>query len=116
MVDDKNSFAGAFFEQFPQPTKIEGSNIISLKQNDTGFVVKLTKLIPNPNVSESSGEIDMSNFRQDSSEKVNVTKQYDFSNSSEMAEWIALTGGGDMSKVALKAAAEKLVAQYKKFN
>ena len=115
-VDDKNSFAGAFFEQFPQPTKIDGSNIISLDQNDTGFVVKFAKLIPNPNVSESSGEIDMSNFRQDSSEKVNVTKQYDFSNSTEMSEWIALTGGGDMSKAARKAAAEKIVAYYKKFN
>ena len=87
-VDDKNSFAGAFFEEFPQPTRIEGSNIINLEQTDTGFVVTLTKLIPNPNVSESSGEIDMSNFRQDSSEKVNVTKEYDFSNSTEMSEWI----------------------------
>ena len=115
-VDDKNSFAGAFFEQFPQPTKIDGSNIISLDQNDTGFVVKFAKLIPNPNVSESSGDIDMSNFRQDSSAKVNATKQYDFSNSTEMGEWIELTGGGDMSKAARKAAAEKIVAHYKKFN
>jgi hypothetical protein len=115
-VDDKNSFAGAFFEQFPQPTRIEGSNIINLEQTDTGFVVTLTKLIPNPNVSESSGEIDMSNFRQDSSEKVNVTKEYDFSNSTEMSEWIALTGGKDMSAVARKKAAEEIVAKYKKFN
>ncbi len=115
-VDDIDSFRGAFFEAFPQPTEIKGSNIINLEETDTGFVVTLTKMIPNPEVSSSGGEIDMSNFKEEPNEKVNVTKKYDFSNSTEMAEWIKLTGGHDMSDAARTAAAKKIVAKYKKFN
>ena len=116
-VDDKNSFKGAFFEAFPQPTKIGGSSVLSVDQTDTGFTVKLTKMIPNPNASSSGGEIDLSNFRQESSDdKTNDTINYSWDNSTHMADWIKLTGGKEMSDAARTAAAKKLVAQYKKFN
>ena len=99
------------------PTKIGGSSVLSVDQTDTGFTVKLTKMIPNPNASSSGGEIDLSNFRQESSDdKTNDTINYSWDNSTHMADWIKLTGGKEMSDAARTAAAKKLVAQYKKFN
>jgi len=115
-VDDADSFKGAFFEAFPQPNKIGGSSVLSVDQTDSGFTVKLTKMIPNPNASGGGGEIDLSNFTQETSDKTNATIDYSWDNSTHMADWIKLTGGKDMSDAARTAAAKEIVKKYKKFN